>query len=42
MGHKRIGLICARIEHVSLKNITEESEQLGQDDAKQPTMTSEV
>lgn len=36
------GLIWARIEHVSLKKIAEESEQLGHDDAKQTPVTSEV
>ena len=36
------GLIFARIEHVSLKKIAEESEQLGHDDAKQTPVASEV
>jgi glycosyltransferase 2 family protein len=36
------GLIWARFEHVSLKKVAEESEQLGHDDAKQTPVVSEA
>jgi glycosyltransferase 2 family protein len=36
------GLVWARIEHVSLKKVAEESEQLGHDDAGQTPVASEV
>jgi glycosyltransferase 2 family protein len=34
------GLIWARLEHVSLKNVAEQSEQLGEESAEQPALVS--
>jgi hypothetical protein len=36
------GLIWARFEHVSLKKVAEESEQLGHDDTEQTPVVSEA
>ena len=37
-----VGLIWARVEHVSLKKISEQSEELGHDDAEQRPAVSEA
>jgi glycosyltransferase 2 family protein len=36
------GLIWARVEHVSLKKVSEQSEQFSQEDAKQTPAISEA
>jgi hypothetical protein len=37
-----LGLIWARLEHVSIKKISQESEHLEQEDAEQTPVTSEA